>query len=107
MISTCRWYGLVSQKGAVSAPRPARIIVARPARPVRVVGGLPKVRVAPLSDAFGAGEEAGGAEEEDEDDDHEADGIAVAGGDVARAQLLGYAEQEPADGRARDVAVPA
>src|SRR5207247_3887203 len=59
------------------------------------------------TDAFRAREEAGRAEEQHEDDRDEADRVAIARRDVPGAQLLGDAEQKPAERRAREVAEPA
>src|SRR5439155_9092330 len=56
------------------------------------------------SDSLLFREESGGSEQQNEDDDHEPDGVPVAGGDVAGAELLGDAEEEAAERGAGEVA---
>src|SRR3954464_4140947 len=61
----------------------------------------------PSPDPLFPGKEPGWPEEEDHDDEEKAHGVAVARGDVARAELLDQREDEAAEGRAREAAEPA
>src|SRR5437660_3366030 len=51
-----------------------------------------------------AGEQPGRPEQQDENDQQESHGVAIAGRDVAGAELLDEREDEAADGGARDIA---
>jgi hypothetical protein len=88
---TCRKYALSSHKGIdirKNYPRSYEDWLCLLGHPIR---SLPR-------------EEPGRPEEQDHDDEEEAHRVAVARGDVARAELLDQREDEAAEGGARDAA---
>src|SRR5262249_17675782 len=93
MMTTWRKYGLATHSGSVRRARASRIPVAR------FIGARDG-----SSDAFSAREQPGRPDEQDRDDDDEADGVAITGGNVPGAQLLGDTEHEATEGGAADIA---
>src|SRR5581483_12104080 len=99
-MAMCRWYWFGSHHGAATRTMPTS------SGPSQGQGRRASARRATLADTFRPREQPRRPNQQHQDDQEEAQRVAVARRDVAGAQFLGHTEEQPAQGRAAEVAQP-